>query len=291
MMGTPTWLARLALVAALFLAVGPGPSATGQSPSLAPVPTTGPRFDELVSDDGLLTLTVPFGVDADASTLSIVTLPAQAPAIARYELRPLDTSFEVPVKAMWRPGPAGLPVATDGDLVWLGMARASGTVSGHWSWLDDPHISVVDGSYAVTGDLGRFGTLIVTRVTTLVRGPEAMWGPGYAPGLGTEVPMDLTLVTPDGTPSTAAFIGYWRFDNGDPGLIDVTTTVSGADHLAASWRCQRIADTSLTTTFGVQEAARVLDPTGQSLGLDPAGADFSVTFPVACGRVHPRPNG
>ncbi|MCY7417903.1 MAG: hypothetical protein LH650_05310 [Chloroflexi bacterium] len=147
----------------------------------------------------------------------------------------------------------------------------------------------MDGSYTVTGQLGRSGTLIVTQLPTLVRGPEAMWGMGYAPGRGIPVDMDLTLVTTAATPSTATFSGDWRFRGGYPERISVTRSVAEADLLAAVWQCQRTGATSLATTFGVREA---VDPGPVILppGLGSAAVAFSVSFPVACGTVHPDPD-
>ena len=143
----------------------------------------------------------------------------------------------------------------------------------------------------MTGALTRFGTLVVVQLPTLVRGPEAIWGPGYAPGRGIDVPLDLTLVTSGGTPGRASFSGDWRFGGGYPDPIAVTTTLAEADQLAAVWRCLRAGATSLTTTFGVREDATAPGPTSQMFDLGPAAAAFSVTFPVACGTVHPAPDG
>jgi hypothetical protein len=284
----------LVMLAVLTVAAGCSVAAA-QSPSGAPVPTTGPAFDQLVSRDGRLSLSVPFGVDADISGLSIVRVLVTAPVIAAYELRPLGTSFAVPVMVSWVLDPGGVPPATNGDLIWLGMAYASHAAAdaalGPWEWLADPHVAVVDGGYEVSGQLTRFGTLIVIQLPTLIHGPEAIWGPGYAPGRGIDVPLDLTLVTTSGASSTATFSGDWRFGGGYPDPIEVTTTVAEADRLAAVWRCLRMGATSLTTTFGVRDGTTDPGRTRQLVALGPAVAAFSVAFPVACGTVHANPNG
>lgn len=281
-----------AAIAVAFLAMMSGPGAvSAQSPSLGPVPTSGMPVDRIISDDGRLTLFVPVGGKPDVSGLSIVSVPVGVPAVAAYELRPLDTSFPVPVTASWQLDPTGAPPATNGDLIWLGMARASDIVGGPGEWLGDPQVVVVDGRYSVTGQLTRFGTLVVAQLPTLIRGPEAIWGPGYAPGRGIPVDLDLTLVTAVGDRGTAAFSGDWRFGGGYPDRIGVTTTIAAADRLAAVWQCQRTGATSLATTFGVTEYVADPGTTRSPLDLGPAAAGFSVTFPVACGTQHPGTNG
>jgi len=281
---------------ALLLTIGllSGPIVSAQSPSLVASPTSGasiggPSSGQVTSDDGRLTLDIPVGALPDDVHLSAGRVPILVPAVAAYELRPAGTTFSAPVTVSWHLDPAGFPPATAGNLVWLGMARTDDVVGGTWAWLDDPHVTVVDGSYTVTGQLGRSGTLIVTQLPALVRGPEAMWGMGYAPGRGIPVDMDLVLVTGAGTPATATFSGDWRFGGGYPERISVTPSAAEADQLAAVWQCQRTGDTSLATTFGVREGAEpgsVVRPPG----LGPAAAAFSVTFPVACGTVHPDPD-
>ncbi len=165
---------------------------SAQAPSVRATTSPGEAgTDQLVSDDGRLTLTMPLGVDV--AGLSVVPVLVSAPVMAAYELRPLDTTFPEPVYASWQLDPAGVPPATNGDLVWLALARADDAAAGPWSWLDDAHVSITDGDYLLTGGLSRFGTLVVTMLPTLVHGPEAIWGPGYSPGRGVDVPLDLTL--------------------------------------------------------------------------------------------------
>lgn len=263
---------------------------SAQAPSARATASPGEAgTDQLVSDDGRLTLTMPLGVDA--AGLSIVPVQVGASMIAAYELRPLDTTFPAPVSASWQLDQAGAPPATNGDLVWLAMARADDAAAGPWSWLDDPHVSIADGDYLLTGGLSRFGTLVVTLLTTLVHGPEAIWGPGYSPGRGVEVPLDLTLSERSGSTGAAAFSGGWRFGGGYPGSIEVTTTAAETDRLAAVWWCLRTGATSLTTTFGIRQDMPEPDPTDPLPGVGAAAAAFSVTFPVACGATHARPNG
>ncbi len=218
---------RLAAVIVSCALLGPlssAPSLSAQTPP-GPVPgsVSGAGTDRLVSDDGRLTLTLPLGVDA--AGLSVVRVAVSAPATVAYELRPVDSSFPVPVMASWQLDPAALP-ATDGDLVWLGMARADDATSGPWSWLDDSHVTLADGDYRVTGALSQFGTLVVAPLPTLIHGPTAAWGQGYSPGRGVEVPLELTLVERVGASSAATFNGDWRFGGGYPGVIDVTTTAA-----------------------------------------------------------------
>ena len=283
--------ATASLAGALLAVASIAAAGWAQAPSTIAGPTTGPTFDRLMSDDGRLTISVPFGAGPDVRSLSIVHVEVAAPAVAAYELRPLGTTFPVPVSVAWQLDPTGTPAATNGDLRWLAMAHAQAATTGPWSWLDDAHVAVVDGAYTITGLLSQFGTLVVTQLPTLVRGPDAIWGPGYSPGRGIEVPLDLSLVTPAGAPSTAAFSGDWRFGGGYPGLIGVTTTVSEADRLAAVWQCQRTGTTSLMTMFGVREDVIGPATTGQLSHPGPAAAEFSVTFPVACGTVHAQPDG
>ena len=283
--------ATASLAGALLAVASIAAAGWAQAPSTIAGPTTGPTFDRLMSDDGRLTISVPFGAGPDVQSLSIVHVEVAAPAVAAYELRPLGTTFPVPVSVAWQLDPTGTPAATNGDLRWLAMAHAQAATTGPWSWLDDAHVAVVDGAYTITGLLSQFGTLVVTQLPTLVRGPEAIWGPGYSPGRGIEVPLDLSLVTPSGVTGTAAFSGDWRFGGGYPGLIGVTTTVAEPDQLRAVWQCQRTGATSLMTTFGVREDVTGPATTGQLSHPGPAAAEFSVTFPVACGTVHAQPDG
>ncbi len=205
-----------------------------------------------MSDDGRLTLRFPIGAAPQDVALSVVSVHTTVPTVAAYELRPVGASFAAPVTATWTLDPAGAPAATDGDLVWLGMARADDT-SGPWAWLADPHVAVVDGDYSVTGTLSRFGTLVVIPLPTRIHGPEAIWGAGYEPGRGIPIDLDLTLLGQAGGPATSAFSGDQRFGGGYPERIHVTPTVAEADRLSAVWECLLPGPTSLSTTFGVRE--------------------------------------
>jgi hypothetical protein len=273
------------LLAAAMTHVG-----AAQSPSIPASPTSGPAFDLVVSDDGRLTLQIPLGAAPPDVALSAVAVHTVVPSVAAYELRPVGVSFAAPVTATWTLDPAGAPPATDGDLIWLSMARAD-AIDGPWAWLDDARVEVMAGTYAVTGTLARFGTLVVTPLPSRIHGPEAVWGPGYEPGRGIPIDLDLTLVDLTGSPAAATFSGDWRFGGGYPDDISVTTTMAEADRLAAVWECLLPGATSLSTTFGVREDAADLGPTSRQLELGPAAAAFSVAFSVACGTMHPKPNG
>ena len=282
----PLLVSAVAILAVILARPG-----VAQSPSLVAAPTNGPLSDQVVSDDGRLTLYIPVGaapVDVALGAIRVVTV---VPSVAAYELRPLGTTFLAPVTVTWTLDPAGAPPATDGDLVWLGMALGDDPVAGPWAWLDDPHVSVVDGGYAVSGRLTRFGTLVVTESSTRIHGPEAIWGSGYAPGRGIPIDLDLTLVGLTPGKAHAAFSGDWRFAGGYPERISVTTTVAEADELAAVWQCRLPGATSLAMTFGVREDADAREPAIGLPGLPPASGSFAVSFRVACGTVNPKPNG
>ena len=266
------------------------------SPSPIPSPTTGPAFQQVVSDDGRLTLQVPVAAIPAGVTPRAVAVHTSVPSIAAYELRPLDISLPAPVLVTWQLDPAGAPPATDGDLVWLGLATAVDPSAGPWEWLGDPHVDVVGGAYAVTGRLVRFGTVIVTLQEARIRGPEAIWGPGYQLANRVSVDLHLSLVTQTGAPTAAVFSGDWRFGGGYPERIDVAQTTAEPDALAATWQCRQTGETSLASTFGVREAPSAAAsgpsaPMGGVPGLPPAAAVVSVTFPVTCGVQHPGPNG
>ena len=135
--------------------------------------------------------------------LSIVQVLVAAPVIGCVRVAAPRRVVPRARDASWQLDPAGAPPATNGDLVWLALARADDASAGPWSWLDDPHVSVADGDYLLTGALSRFGTLVVTLLPTLIHGPEAIWGPGYSPGRGIDIPLDLTLVERVRTAGTA----------------------------------------------------------------------------------------
>jgi hypothetical protein len=261
------------------------------SPAASVMVSPYPGVMPIVSDDGRLSIYVPVGTGLAGVTLAAHLVSTVAPAVAAYQLTPIDQTFDRPVTVSWRLDAAAILPTTIGDLIWLAMSRSDDALTGFGSWLDDLHVTVVDGAYAVTGQLTRFGTLIVTELPTRIRGPEAIWGPGYAPGRGVDIPLDLTLATSGGTSRGAAFSGDWQFGGGYPDLIGVTTTVAEAVRLSAVWRCLRPGATTLSTTFGVREDTTDLGPMDSLLDLGPAVAAFSVTFPVACGTVHPMPNG
>lgn len=286
-----TGRARVARAAATALvAIITATSVAAQSPLGWPTPTSGPASEQLVSDDGRLTLTVPVRLEPALTDPSIVAVPAPAPGIAAYEVRPLGASLRDPVSVTWRPGMTGAIAAPNGDLQWLGMASAD-AVAGPWTWLDDPHVAVVNGDYSITGLLSRFGTLVVLPLPTRVHGPEAIWAAGYAPGRGSVIELDLTLSRPTYDPGRASFSGDWRFGSGYPDRISVTTTRAQEDLLAANWRCLRTGQTSLSTSFEVRDDPEQSGSRDALPGLGPTAASFSVTFPVTCGTVHVLPNG
>lgn len=275
----------------VLLMVALGGIGAAQSPSPAAWPTKGPAVQQVVSDDARLTLDIPVGSASPDVQLSATRVATVVPSVAAYELRPLGTTFAAPITATWTLDPAGAPPATGGDLVWLSMARSDEAAAGPWAWLDDGHVSVVDGSYAVSGRLTRFGTLVVAQSNTLIRGPEAVWGLGYAPGRGIPIDLDLTLVDVADEPAGASFSGDWRFAGGYPERIAVTISAAEADRLAAVWHCKLPGATSLAMTFIVREGADTAGPATRLLGLPPMATTFAVSFQVACGTVHPRPDG
>lgn len=288
-------LGMMVLVGALAgPAAAPARSAAGADPWAVP-PTSGPAFQRVVSDDGRLTLEVPVAAIPAGVTPTATSVPANLPSVAAYELLPVDISLPGPVMATWLLDPAGPLPETDGDLAWLGLASAADPNAGPWEWLGDPHVDVVGGAYAVTGWLARFGTVIVALQGARIRGPEAIWGPGYELPNRVPVDLDLTLVTGTGAAAAAAFSGAWRFDGGYPDRIDVVQTAATADSLSATWRCLRTGQTSLVSTFGVREtpvleASARSAPLGTMAGLPPAAAVVSVTFPITCGVQHPGTN-
>lgn len=292
---------------ALMLGATMGSSALANdaSPSRIPSPTSGPAFLDVVSDDGRLTLEVPVAAIPAGVTLTATAVHSSVPSVAAYVLRPTDISLPAPIRVTWQLDPAGAPPATDGDLVWLGLAWSGDPGAGPWEWLGDPHVDVVGGAYAVTGRLARFGAVIVTLQDARIHGPAAIWGRGYELANGLPVDLDLSLVTQSGGPAAAAFSGDWRFSGGYPERIDVVQTTANADALAATWQCRRTGETSLVSTFGVREAPPTASgpsvpphtasgpstPLGVVPGLPPAAAVVSVSFPVTCGVQHPGTNG
>ncbi len=286
-----TGRARVARAAATALvAVIATTPVAAQSPSGWPTPISGPAFEQLVSDDGRLTLTVPLGLGPPLTDPSIVAVPAPLPGVAAYEVRPLGAALPEPISVTWRPGMSGAAPAPNGDLQWLGMASA-GAIAGPWTWLDDPQVAVVDGDYSITGLLTRFGTLVVVPFPTRVHGPEAIWAAGYAPGRGTVIELDVTLSRPASDPGRASFSGDWWFGSGYPDRISVTTTRAQEDLLAATWQCLRTGQTSLSTGFGVRDDPEPSASHDALPGLGPTATSFSVTFPVNCSTVHVVPNG
>src|SRR4029079_17133374 len=83
--------------------------AAAHSPSTVPSPTTERTFDEVVSDDGRLTLRFPIGAAPQDVALSVVSVHTTVPTVAAYELRPVGASFAAPVTATWTLDPAGAP--------------------------------------------------------------------------------------------------------------------------------------------------------------------------------------
>ncbi len=265
-----------------------GAVALGQDP----VPIAGPAFVQVVSDDGRLTLEVPVAAIPAGVAPSATVAHASVASVVAYELLPLDLSLPTPVMATWQLDPAGMPPAMAGELVWLGLATAVDPDGGPWEWLGDPHVDVVGGGYTMTGWLSRFGTVIVTLQDTRIRGPEAIWGPGYELPNKVPVSLDLALVTQSGATAAAGFSGDWRFGGGYPERIDVVQTMADPGALAATWQCRRTGATSLVSTFGVREAPHPAAsgpgaPFGVVPALPPAEAVVSVTFPVSCGVQHP----
>ncbi len=277
-------------------ATGWATPASAAGPSQVPSSTVGPAFQRVVSDDGRLTLELPVSAIPPGVTPTATVAHPSVPSVAAYELQPRDISLPGPIMATWQLDPTGLPPATDGDLVWLGLASTAEPGVGPWEWLADPHVDVVGGAYAVSGWLSRFGTVIVTLQDARIHGPEAIWGPGYELANGMPVELELSLVTQTGAAAAAAFNGDWRFGGGYPERIDVVPTKADTDGLAATWQCRRTGQTSLVSTFGVREASlagasAASVPLGFVPGLPPAAAVVTVTFPVTCGAQHPGANG
>ena len=287
-------IARATVV--LGVVMGSAALTTGASPSQVPAPTSGPVFRQVVSDDGRLTLDLPVAAIPAGVTPTATAVHTNVPSVAAYELRPVDIALPGQVMATWQLDPAGAPPATNGDLIWLGLASTTDPGTGSWEWLGDPHVDVVGGGYVVSGWLARFGTLVVTLQDARIHGPEAIWGPGYELPNGVPVDLDLTLVTQTSAGAGAGFSGDWRFGGGYPERIKVVPTTATTDTLAATWQCLRTGQTSLVSTFGVREVARPMAsgasaPLGQVPGLAPAAAVVTVTFPITCGVHHPGPNG
>jgi hypothetical protein len=289
-------LVRIAYRAgACEMSLDPGAPTAPQSspaPDAAGGPTPGTSV--VTSDDGRLTVELPdgaapSGVMPTATAHGSAALPPELVAMGLreplYTLEPRGQGLQLPVVVRETFDVVELPVALSSHgLAPIGLALRD--PSGAWSWLEDQHITRTGRMVTVSGLTTQLGDIYAFVATSAVRAPRPVWAEegGYQRRKEKGAQLRFTLQSLGGSRSTATFRGDWRFGGAFPRRIGVQVNTSEAGLLLAHWRCLKVADTELSTTFGF------LDPNGgygdvhAQTGLTPLRSTIGVSIHIDCVR-------
>lgn len=145
----------LAVTVALVAAACSGGGGEG-SPEPAPA-----EARTVTSGDGLVTIEVPSGVDADVSVEALDTLPEELAAFelrgAVHELLPAGATFEEPVTVQRTVDPEQLGIDLAEGLPVIGLLTKA---EDGWRYLDDQTLAIEGGHIVVTGTTGHFSPLV-----------------------------------------------------------------------------------------------------------------------------------
>lgn len=272
-------------------AAQPTATAATSTPSPAPSPSPGPPT-VVTSDDGLLTLAIPYGavpdgVEITATALGESELPTELVGLevrsGFYRVQPPGLTFQLPVGVNRRVSYDALGLDPDLDGLPI-LALAVRSSDARWAWLDSPELTTEGDFVSVLGEVGETGTLFAFGGTASTM---AEWSsPDLNVAVGSSVTVEISLAYPANSEDPPILGDFAPIIEGELVSAVSSSTGSGGTSFSQQFRCDATGNSEVGLRYEVSNIGAEAALFNQ-LGLAPASTQLTIRATITCASPVP----